>query len=37
MKPPTPDDEERQGMVLAVIIVGIVALLFLAWINSIGE
>ena len=35
MKPPlTPDKEERQGMILAFIFVGILALFFLAYIET---
>jgi hypothetical protein len=36
-KPPLdPDEEDRQGMILALLIVAAAALLFLAWIKSLG-
>jgi len=33
MKRLTPDDEERQGMILALLIVTVGTLFFLAWIQ----
>lgn len=36
MKRLTPDEEERQGMILALIIVGLVALFFIAWIQHLA-
>jgi hypothetical protein len=36
MKPLTPEEEERQGLILAFIFVGILALFFIAWIHSLA-
>jgi hypothetical protein len=36
MNPLRPDEEARQGMILALLIVSAGALLFLAWIKSLG-
>lgn len=36
-KPPlTPDEEDRQGIILAFLFVSALALLFIAWIYSMG-